>query len=379
MGIEQHKPRSRGIIVVDANMLEEMAIAYDKTKPITPRSPIASLKPYTGTYLDILPILARQGYEILIPETVIFEAGKLLVGKDVNKHFITNKRQYDTQPSVRSFLQNVLAKRFQNIEVIEADISGINDLRAKAELDPATADLLYYPQELAKAKIPDAQNYQHYISDLRAALGKGDPDRLRRAIQELREKHKESKRDMGENHCFDVIEEEIARQHFSDQKVPIFFLSADGKAREALNKRIAAHHVKGDPKVSVLTSGGVYVALEADPKEAKKKMKSNAFNLMGFHGNVEEHWKHIYAICSQQEDNMTPKTAAREDGYEDAPVGQYNTGNHPFMDSAQGIGKELEMELMQAVMRTHAAEQKTIKRAEAGTPAGGGNPGTGGR
>lgn len=68
---------TRGVIVLGEGGLEALAAPYDR-KVLLHHSLLAGMKGATGTYLDMLPLLAGQGYSVFIPEMAMWRAAQAL-------------------------------------------------------------------------------------------------------------------------------------------------------------------------------------------------------------------------------------------------------------------------------------------------------------
>jgi len=152
-------------------------------------------------------------------------------------------------------------------------------------------------------------------------------------IIKLNEHYKDQKQDFGETHCFDAIETEIKRQQAQQamqDSIPIFFLSADRKAREKLRVRLGEE----GKSVNVLTTQGIFSALEGN---LVAQMETTALHELGLSEAAAAHWERI-------ENNYVGKKLPRymsEKEYQDAPLAAYNTGKYPFALSVHGIADEL--------------------------------------
>lgn len=127
---------NRGIVVVDSNMLEDMSSTFPENLHATPGSPIATLANHTSSYLDVLPILAHQGYHIIIPETVMVEAAQMIRPEFIQlsqnapiKRYrdiypFSGRYNYPGEARVRPFLRDVMDGKHPNMEVVAANTEG---------------------------------------------------------------------------------------------------------------------------------------------------------------------------------------------------------------------------------------------------------------
>jgi hypothetical protein len=100
----------RGTIILDATAIILLAV------PINPQFIDPSNPSPPTIYLDILPFLAKNGYRILIPETVALVAGDILAdGTNISKYFDNPK--ITKHPVTAQFLKSVARGDFPNIEI----------------------------------------------------------------------------------------------------------------------------------------------------------------------------------------------------------------------------------------------------------------------
>ena len=329
--------KCRGIIVVDAAALDNLSMPCKK-QGITSYSPLDMLRHPTKTYLDLLSLLAERGYRVIIPEMVIRESADMLAdGTDLNPYFNGGRYMYATQPYVRAFMANAIDGHYPGVEV----------MAAQKQSDTGYAKYLAELKGIVKRK---------YGKDVKI------PTRI---IKNTRlvyfdKSHKDSKKDFGEAHCFDVIEAEIKRQRQSGESIPIFFLSPDDKARKVLRQRIRIQP-EGHPPVNVLMDSGIFMALENDRADSERTI--NAFNEFGLTGSGEQHWQHI--ILNSNPFDKPPAYNKCTNGYYDAPLAAYGTGQFPFAESMRGLAAELAQEREGQKDAEAAASEAGERRAAA--------------
>jgi len=310
----------RGVIVVDACELKTLSPLIFR-KNFIQYSPLEEVPNPTGTYLDILPVLARHGYKIIIPEMVAKEAADTLIGGEQLKFiFAKSREKYPTRKYVRQFCENVLGGLYPGIEIVAANPK--NDRRSIDER-PEYAQFLYKFSEI-----------------LNSHLSKDDK---REAIDTLEQSYKEEgrKQHFGDHQCLDAIAKEVFLQINEHQSTPIFFLSADDGARRELIKTTSTQV----PPVNMLTAGGLLAALAADKTRTEENYKTDALKILGPQNtSLNSHWRHITSVHN---DPKVPEDPIRENGYHDSSINGYNTGKFPFAESVNGLAVELAKESRQ--------------------------------
>lgn len=102
---------NRGTIILDASTIFCLG-HHINSKLLKPDH-----YPPLNTYLDLLPLLARNGFRILIPEVVAVEAGDMLAdGRELRKNLDTER--FDDKLRA-NFLKGVTRGEFPNISIIQ--------------------------------------------------------------------------------------------------------------------------------------------------------------------------------------------------------------------------------------------------------------------
>jgi len=96
-------PKERGIIIVDACSL--MALS-GKT-------------PNGGHFYDILPFLAKNGYEVMIPDMVAFEVEEVLADGTSLASYFKNGKRHDGE--MRAFLEHVAKDHHPGLSIVPTE------------------------------------------------------------------------------------------------------------------------------------------------------------------------------------------------------------------------------------------------------------------
>lgn len=117
----------RGTIIVDTDALFKLSVKIPQNDPAAKEDAVK-----TGTFLDFLPFLAKNGYRVLIPEVLLIESGAVysinslfdnngIENKQGDRHFLGNNRKQ----ILGEFLRDAVLpsghkdKEYYNIEVVK--------------------------------------------------------------------------------------------------------------------------------------------------------------------------------------------------------------------------------------------------------------------
>lgn len=213
---DQKSRQARGVIVVDTGILIDMECKVN-SRFMTDPSRMA-------TYLDMLPILAKHGYQIVIPESVAYEAAQVLIdGTNLLDYFyIVDKPKWEHKALV-AFLQAAAKGEYPNVSIV-----------ATTEPPEITNYLERIKTTAATLKT---------ISDHQSPAYRGVLDYLKG----LQRQHKQFDMDKA-------MESAVDGYMPTASAVPVFVLSTD---QEAVTK-IAQKH----PRIGVLSINGMIKAIQ---------------------------------------------------------------------------------------------------------------------
>jgi hypothetical protein len=116
----QADAKPRAILLLDTNILISLYASVS-----TEFKDDVALRPNPRRYLDMLAFLSHQGYEVIIPEMVAYEAENVLTsGKDIDSFFprADHTRSKPYRRDLKKFLLDAVhGKRHPNIQVVPSD------------------------------------------------------------------------------------------------------------------------------------------------------------------------------------------------------------------------------------------------------------------
>lgn len=195
----------RGTIIVDTSMLYSLyAAAHGEFRADATIGSGVRLR----RYLDVLGFLSRNGYDILIPEMVSFEAENVIAsGKDADRWFTRadSKRNKVLRAEMKHFLQDVARGRHPNIHIVP-------------DTGPVEVDT--------------------YLKSVSRVLNRANPKHAA-MIARLVELQREDTTGFGERAILSMLEQHDRRIRSSN----IFVLSDDRHVMDDLSKRHPGVHV----------------------------------------------------------------------------------------------------------------------------------------
>lgn len=293
-----------GIIVVDANQLLELSTPYPKESVVggskldqLRRTPNA-----TGSYLDLLPLLAAQGWQIKIPAAVMYRAADILPnGKtlgDYGFHFPTKTISKELQ----DFCRNVVHRKYDGVEMVPPG-EGTQVAQFLDRIMASVNNLA--PGPTLNHKIIDIQG-EYRLSQL------------------------------GSHHCQDVILERI-RNLKADTTVPIFYLSSN--VGIASNLGYELDKVVSDRPFSIgrVTVGGLLAALDSD-----KANGLSALTILGLRGGGSKQWDQIVKHVDKLNKSWLEVPYSPTEGrVYDRSVLRGGGEQKPFMEAVSGLATRL--------------------------------------
>lgn len=286
-----------GIIVLDATEIQTLSTPY-RQNWVTPFSPLAKLLHSTGSYLDLLVLMAARGWKVVIPEMVAFEAADVLADGTWKGQFFTNHRQnYSSENYTRKFLTYVASGHYQNITIVPGTEGEYGEyLRRMNEAIDSR-----------EGRSPETRDILRNIN-----------------LKAVDSEFKASKKHFGERHCGDIILQELARQRQSKEYYPIFFMSADKDARSELKSLIEKNDFS-NITVKSLTSNGFFLSLHSAHAGAQTVLRN-----LGLRAAPKEHWNHIFKEQAGPHQKLPPHIKPIYNNYYDAPLGHYDSADLPF-------------------------------------------------
>ena len=197
----------------------------------------------TGKYIDTLYFLSENGYHIIIPEMILFKAGRILAsGDDINEFLggpIDPKRHEILKPILKdaSLPEGDKYKVHSNINITtDTGPDEINVFCKK--IQDVSAE---YTKRITQMR--NSNNKPHHLD--RSDIGL---DEANREVMHLLEKKKEAKK-KGFNYGNEAIISLIEKDYINASDKPLFILTDD----EVLTERIHGIHAKF-PHVNTITA-----------------------------------------------------------------------------------------------------------------------------
>lgn len=166
--------RHRGDIIVDASVLFKL----------TPDIPASDNSSPKKKYLEILPFLAKNGYRIIIPEMVAFEAGQITgSGFDAGDLFRSNGRfqyEHDIKKMLKdaALPENSADKKNKNINILSgAGPQEVNDFcdKVKRALEKYNYEIEREPNRPEQLNIRSAAR-KNFMEIIKGSSQKGRGD-----------------------------------------------------------------------------------------------------------------------------------------------------------------------------------------------------------
>ena len=309
--------KCRGVIVVDTCDLETLSIPYHGVQLNSPLSRLALAKKDTGSYLDLLTLLAQHGFRVIVPEMVSFESADMLAdGTNIRDAYAPTNRAalpYPTQEKAVKFCEGILGKD---------DKTPYNNM----EIRPAGSGVSIYQTLLGLLR---------EASILLAGTNSDKESRYCNRVVQIKKNHQD-KRDLGDEQAIDIIAQEVARQRQDGGHIPIFLLSSDAGARKRLKNKFL--HEKDAPPINALATEGIFNALERDGVRDENG-RTSALLSLGLKGWGKDHWDHIMAQSQDIEKRYPKRYLNHDHDYQDVSL---NTGDElPFAKAIQGLAAEM--------------------------------------
>lgn len=306
--IETQPKKKRGTIVVDMGELISASLERPQAKT---NSALTGLEPakVTNSYLDILYLLAENGFEIVFPAHVVFKACDILPPNEKDNRLIDIRSIYSN--NLHAVLPCVhLAKH-----VIRNDTPRMHVLGYDRSTEAGNALIELY-RGLITPKASGATQSQY--------------DNVRRkALMHYYDKAGAPQNKLPLKEAIDFIAKEMKRRQAVNDTSPIFYLSANNTARMMLSGEIDRQGAINAP-IGVLTFGGLLEALSAD----KNTASNSALEEMGLSNNIKSYREAVIASHKLDEDYSM-------NTFEDVPYNDRTSKRRPFQDACKGLAEEL--------------------------------------